>query len=160
MEPTKRFPRIEAKTLSGKKIVFPDAAKGNYAFMLIAFKRQTQGEVDSWLDPFIKEFGNRDSVTFYEIPMISNNWKWMSGWIDAGMRAGVPGSKHDHVATYYGPLKKYFDYFQVDDPGTVYVYLLDKKGNIIFHTSGPADDYQFRKLRTLLNKSTGGKWPA
>ena len=92
MEPTKRFPRIEAKTLSGKKIVFPDAAKGNYAFMLIAFKRQTQGEVDSWLDPFIKEFGNRDSVTFYEIPMISNNWKWMSGWIDAGMRAGVPAA--------------------------------------------------------------------
>jgi len=154
-DPSSKFLAIEAETLSGEKITFPDVTKGKYAFILIAFKRQTQGEVDSWLDPFIQEFGEHPSVTFYEIPMISKNWKWMSGWIDAGMRAGVPKNKHDHVATYYGPLGKYFDHFDVNDPQTVYVFLLDKKGNIIFNTSGPADDYKFSELRQIVIKKTG-----
>ncbi|MFP4620693.1 MAG: hypothetical protein ACLFM7_05245 [Bacteroidales bacterium] len=154
-DPSSKFPAIEAETLSGEKITFPDVTKGKYAFILIAFKRQTQGEVDSWLDPFIKEFGKRKSVTFYEIPMISKNWKWMSGWIDAGMRAGVPKAKHDHVATYYGPLSKYFSHFNVEDTGTVYVFLLDKNGNIIYKTSGPADDYKFSELRRILNERIG-----
>ena len=151
-QPAQRFPTIEAETLSGKKVVFPDVAEGKYAFLLIAFKRQTQGEVDSWLDPFVKEFGTHNEVTFYEIPMISNNWKWMSGWIDAGMRAGVPANKHDHVATYYGPLKRYFDYFDIDDRGTVYVFLLDKEGRMIFRASGLPEKDKFEALRKILNE--------
>jgi len=154
-ETLQKFPIIVAETLSGKKITFPEVTKGKFAFILIAFKRQTQGEVDSWLDPFIKEFGKHKSVTFYEIPMISTGWKWMSGWIDAGMRAGVPKSKHDHVATYYGPLSKYFNHFNVKDPGTVYVFLLDKQGNIIYKNSGPADDYKLSELRRFVNERIG-----
>lgn len=154
-EPYRKFPRIEAETLSGEKLIFPEATKGKYAFILVAFKRQTQGEVDSWLNPFIEEFGRRDSVTFYEIPMISNKWKWMSKWIDAGMRTGVPEYKHDHVATYYGSLTQYFDHFKVDDPASVYVFLLDKEGNIIFSTSGSADNDKFSKLKNIVKEKTG-----
>ncbi|MFW5944203.1 MAG: hypothetical protein ACOCTU_02990 [Bacteroidota bacterium] len=146
---------MEAETLSGKKLIFPKATKGKHTFILVAFKRQTQGELDSWLDPFIEEFGSRDSVTFYEIPMISKNWKWMSTWIDSGMRAGVPEFKHDHVATYYGSLTKYFDHFHVDDIGNVYVFFLDKEGNMIFNTSGPADEQKFGELRRTVNERTG-----
>lgn len=153
-EPYRQFPEIEAETLSGKKIVLPEATKGKYTFIAIAFKRQTQNEVDSWLEPFIKEFGDKESVTFYEIPMISKSWKLISGWIDAGMRSGIPEFKHDHVLTYYGPLQKYFDYFEVDDTGSVYVFLLDKNGNIIFNASGPADDDKFKKLSRLVKEKT------
>ncbi len=144
------FPTIQAETLSQKKVVFPDIAEGRYAFILIAFKRQTQGEVDSWLDTFIEEFGGEEDITFYEIPMISGNWKWMSSWIDSGMRAGVPDYKHDHVATYYGPLSRYFEYFDIKDSRTVYVFFLDKQGNIIWRKTGPASEKRFEELRKVV----------
>lgn len=146
-----KFPVIQAETLSQKKVTFPEVTRGKYAFILIAFKRQTQGEVDSWLDPFIREFGEKDGITFYEIPMISGNWKWMSGWIDSGMRSGVPRYKHDHVATYYGPLSTYFETFGVRDARKVYVFFLDKKGNIIWKESGPAENEKYEELRKLVN---------
>ena len=144
------FPEISAETLSKKQVVFPQAVGGKYAFILIAFKRQTQGEVDSWLDPFWEDFSGKKGITFFEIPMISGNWKWMSSWIDSGMRSGVPDEKHDHVATYYGPLKKYFDYFDIRDSGTVHVFLLDKKGRIIWRETGPANKTKYEKLKTLI----------
>ena len=78
----------------------------------------------------------------------------MSGWIDSGMRSGVPENKHDHVATYYGSLTKYYNHFEVDDSGTVYVFLLDKKGDIIFRTSGPADNDKFSELRRIVKERT------
>lgn len=146
------FPTIEAETLSRKKVVFPEITKGRYAFILIAFKRQTQGEVDSWLDPFVEDFAGREGITFYEIPMISGGWKWMSSWIDTGMRQGVPQYKHDHVATYYGPLKEYHEYLGIRDTGTVYVFLLDKQGHIIWRDSGPADEKKYGKLKELIKE--------
>jgi hypothetical protein len=149
------FPVIKAETLSKKEVVFPEVTRGKYAFILIAFKRQTQGGVDSWLEPFIKDYGGRDDIDFYEIPMISGNWKWMSSWIDSGMRQGVAEFKHDHVATYYGPLKKYFEYFGVRDSGTVYVFLVDPEGQIIWRETGPADDRKYGKLKDLLRKTVG-----
>ena len=147
-----KFPSIKAETLSQKKVTFPETTKGLYTFILIAFKKQTQREVDSWLDPFIEEFGGEQDITFFEIPMISGNWKWMSSWIDSGMRTGVPDYKHDHVATYYGPLSKYFDYFNIKDSQTVHVFLLDKKGNIIWKESGPSNEKKYNELRRMLKK--------
>lgn len=147
-----QFPEIPAETLSKKQVVFPGVTRGQYAFILIAFKRQTQGEVDSWLDPFVEDFYGMENVTFYEIPMISGNWKWMSSWIDSGMRSGVAQEKHDHVATYYGPLKGYFDYFNIRDSRTVYVFLLDKQGRVIWRESGPANQKKYEALKNLVRE--------
>lgn len=148
---SQQFPSIEAETLSQKKVVFPEVTQGKYAFILIAFRRQTQEQVDSWLDPFIREFGENEQVTFYEIPMISNNWKWMSGWIDSGMRAGVPNYKHDHVATYYGKLSPYFDFFDIKDKSLCYVFLINKSGGIVWREEGALDSEKYNELRKTLN---------
>jgi hypothetical protein len=66
------------------------------------------------------------------------------------MRAGVPDYKHDHVATYYGPLSKYFDYLNIHDSRKVYTYLLDKQGYIIWNNSGPADSKDYEYLKQLV----------
>ena len=71
------------------------------------------------------------------------------------MRSGVPDEKHDHVATYYGPLRKYFDYLDIRDPRTVYVFLLDKEGHIIWREIGPANKRNYGELKTLLEDKTG-----
>ncbi len=149
---SQKFPVIEAETLSQEKVVFPEVTQGKTALILIAFKRQTQGQVDSWLDPFIEEFGGNEQVTFYEIPMISNNWKWMSGWIDSGMRSGVPSYKHDHVATYYGPLSEYFEYFSIQDKRLCYVFLLDEEGNIIWKNQDAATPDSYNELSQFVRK--------
>ncbi len=154
---SQQFPRIEAETLSKKQVVFPQDTQGQFALLLIAFRRQTQGEVDSWLNPFIEDFSNHQQVTFYEIPMISGNWKWMSGWIDSGMRSGVAEYKHDHVATYYGPLKSYFQHFEVDDVRRVYVFLLDKQGHILWRETGRANQNKYQELKLLLNSKVSGE---
>lgn len=149
-----KFPELKAETLSGKKITFPSVTEGKYALILMAFRRGTQPKVDSWLNPFIGEFGAKPNVTFYEIPMISGGWKIIGGWIDSGMRQGVPEQKHDHVATYYGPLKKFTDALNIDDLSGCYVFLLNPEGEIIWRETGWAEKNKLEHLFKVVNEKT------
>lgn len=150
---TDKFPRIEATTLSGKKIVFPDAASGKTALIVIAFRRQAQGVIDSWRLSFEEQFGNDENSIFYEIPMISSGWKMIAQIIDNGMRSGVPKSLHDHVATYYGPLENYYEFFEIRDKRDAYVFLVDKDGYIIYKDQGYATTNKFKALQRAAGLS-------
>ena len=142
------FPSIKAETLSGNKITFPDATKGSKALFVIAFERQAQKQADGWYEAYAANFQKRGYV-FYEVPMISSFWKWMSGFIDSGMRSGVPVYKHNNVATYYGPLEEYFKAFGVTDKSLVFVFTVDEKGEIVARVTGAADK---KKVNALLSE--------
>lgn len=144
-----KFPRIEATTLMGKKVVFPDVASGKTALVVVAFRRQAQGVIDSWKEPFLKDFGGNSDYTFYEIPMISSGWKVMAPVIDNGMRSGVPRELHNQVATYYGPLDQYFEFWDIQDKRDAYVFLLDKEGYVLHTDHGTATPEKYHTLKSI-----------
>jgi hypothetical protein len=60
----------------------------------------------------------------------------MSGFIDGGMRAGIPSGKHDMVATSYGDVHRIQTALDIHDLDSTYVYLVDGKGLIHFRAEG------------------------
>ena len=152
-----KFPKIEGELLSTKAISLPGHCKGKVAVLIVAFKRGSQPQIDSWTKPLLKEFSMHDDFRFIEIPMISNFYSWMSNYIDNGMRKGIVPSMHKNVMTYYGPLNDYFTYFGVDDKKLCYVFLIDREGIIQFMAKGEAQSDKLKILiaetRELLNKS-------
>lgn len=139
------FPTIAAQTLSREDVVFPDVVKGQYAFIAVAFKMRAQGQIDSWYDVYLDSLKPR-GVVFYEIPMISGSWKMMSGWIDGGMRGGIPPEKHPYVATYYGPLEQLQQALGTSDDQLAYVYLLSPDSKVLFMGRHFATPDQIRGL--------------
>ncbi len=149
------FPEITGDLLSYKKITIPEHCKGKVSILIVAFKRGTQPQVDSWTTPLMQEFSNDSDFRFLEIPMISNFYSWISGYIDNGMRGGIVESMHKNVMTYYGPLDRYFTYFDVQDKKLCYLFLLDREGKIQFLANGESSSAQltilFQKVKILLN---------
>ncbi len=140
------FPRLEAETLSGGKVAYPDSVKGSVTLILIAFERQTQGKIDTWLNPFVERFGNTPGIKYYEIPMIKRRWIVISPIIDGGMRSGLPEAKHNHVTTYYGNVDTYAKLLSIRDKSDCYVYLLDPDAKIRWHISGAATPEKITEL--------------
>ena len=133
-----KFPQISAETLAGKKIILPDSAQGKITLIIIAFKRESQPQLDSWLRPFMGEYGNKPGFTFYEIPMLAWYWKLMGWMIDSGMRSGIEKEKHKNVMTYYGDYSIYRRVLGLDDVTFGYAFLLDREGVIRWHSRGYA----------------------
>ena len=140
------FPHMTVETLSGKTIHYPDSLNGTVSLILIAFERETQEKIDTWLLPFSEKFSGADDVSFYEIPMLKWRWKIISPIIDGGMRSGIPVERHGNVTTYYGNISKYRTPLHMSDTADAYIFLLDKNGIIQWHSNGYAT---IEKLKNL-----------
>jgi hypothetical protein len=150
------FPELKAKNLSGEEVILPEVLMGKVTLVLIAFERDAQKILDSWLEPFNMKFKDYEDVDFYEIPMLKRRWKLISRYIDGGMRSGIPQEKHGNVMTYYGDINKYRDILDMRDKSTGYVFLIDKEGKIRWSQSGYADESRlenlFENVIVFLNK--------
>jgi hypothetical protein len=142
-------------SLAKNKVTIPQAAKGKVTLIMVAFLRESQPQIDSWLGPFTRTFGGREGFTFYEIPMISSGYRFMSFMIDSGMRSGIPKEKHDNVVTYYGNIEKYTKALQID-PRSGHVFLLDREGIIRWQARGFATDETLKELFDLAEKLAQG----
>jgi len=134
------FPPIEAETLSGEVFNAPDPEKKTAMVLFIAFRRKVQEEIDAWFAAVGNEIRKTGSIQAYEVPMLSGGWKMMSGIIDGGMRSGIPADQHGNVATYYGRLSDYRELLHMKNPGSCYVFIVDKEGIIRFAASGAPKD--------------------
>jgi hypothetical protein len=147
----KKFPEIKDDSLANTPVLLPDAAKGKVTLVTVAFLRESQSQLDSWLDPFFKKYGGNPKYTFYEVPMLSRGYKFMRFMIDGGMRAGIPQAKHKNVVTMYGDIEKYIKELNLD-PRYGYAFLLDREGIIRWQGQGFATPETSKELFDLSEK--------
>lgn len=131
----KKFPVVSAETLEGKKATVPDDAAWKVTLVVVAFLRESQSQLDSWLNPFYEKFGTREGIMFYEVPMITGGYRFMKPIIDGGMRGGLPKFKHKHVVSMYGDVQSYLQALALD-PRNGYAFLLDRDGIIRWQEQG------------------------
>ena len=144
------FPTIHGHDLARADIVLPAHARGHVTLVVLVSARKAQAQVDSWIAPFEQELCPARGYMYYEVPMISGAWgRMFSGYIDAGMRAGIPHEKHQHVVTYYGDYGEYASQLSMDDPSLCYPFLLDADGVVRWRSQGYATQEALSELLTL-----------
>jgi hypothetical protein len=90
VDSVRQFPRVEGSNLEGKRFALPTDFEAEYNVVIIAFRREQQADVDSWL-PFLREQKVvARGVRVYELPTLSRSYRWMRGFIDGGMARGIP----------------------------------------------------------------------
>ena len=146
-----RFPEVTAESLARTEESIPDSAKGKVALITVAFLRESQPQLDSWLEPFTEQYGGKDGFTFYEIPMISSGYKFMRSVIDGGMRGGIPEEKHQNVVTMYGDVEKYMNALHLDSR-YAYAFLLDKEGIIRWQGQGFSTPETLKELLEMTEQ--------
>ena len=153
-----RFPEITADTLSGKRKTLPDAARGAPALIVVAFVREAQDMIDSWLIPVKEEFHGTESIKIYEIPVISSAiWRPMRKIIDSGMRSGIPEADHDYVMTVYGSASELTRSLEITDQSSAYIYLIDRNGIIRWQGRGFAETETIFRLKEMIHKCLSQK---
>ena len=134
----KRFPAFSADALDGTPTALPDSAAGKITLIVMAFRRESQSQLDSWLEPFAARYKGSSEHVFYELPMISTAWMFMAPVINSGMRAGIPRQKHGNVVTFYGNYDRYLEALAITDRELGYAFVLDRAGTIRWRSQGYA----------------------
>ena len=85
-----RFPKVDGTNLEGRRFSLPVDFEGEFNIVFVAFRREQQNDVDSWL-PFARERTASDArVRAYELPTLNRSYRMVRGFIDGGMARGIP----------------------------------------------------------------------
>jgi len=90
VDSVRQFPRVDGSNLEGKRFALPGDFEAEYNVVLVAFRREQQADVDSWL-PFLREQKLAErGIRVYELPTLNRSYRLIRGFIDGGMARGIP----------------------------------------------------------------------
>ena len=141
------FPSVRGTALAGKEHKLPEDLAGSPAVLLLGFVMDSQFDIDRWLLGLAQA---KADVLVYEVPTIPGLVPGMfAGYIDDGMRSGIPEGDWASVITVYGDGGEIVRFTGNENPRNARVLLLDAKGKVVyFHDRG----YSAGTLLVLLEK--------
>ena len=132
-----KFPTIEARSLEGVNVHLPQAFTGERNVVIVAFQRQHQALVDSWV-PWLEEQVNADpSLRFYELPVIGRMWAPARRFIDGGMAASIRVPEIlQRTLTIYGDVNRITQPLGITDRSTITMLVVDGRGVVHWSATG------------------------
>jgi hypothetical protein len=132
-----RFPTVTSDNLEKRTFTLPRDFGGEKNVVFIAFLRQQQKDVDTWV-PFVKPLVARTpKAEFYEIPTIKKMIAPMRWMINSGMRGGIDDKgAREHTITLYIDKEPFKRALAITDENTIYVMVVDREGRVLWRSTG------------------------
>ena len=154
---TVNFPDLDARNLEGLDVRLPEGFDGERNVVIIAFRREHQSLVDSWV-PWLEEQASADAdLRFYEVPTIGRIWAPVRPFIDGGMAASIREPVVlRRTLTVYGDVDRLAGPLDIHDRSTITVVLVDGAGVVQWRGSGGFDTATAAELVGALELMRGG----
>lgn len=148
-----RFPEVEGSSLSGTSHRLPGTLAGDLNLLLIAFRQWQQTDVDTWV-PVAEALGDGvPGFRAYELPVISRIYRPVSGFIDGGMRGGIPDPEvREATITLYIDRKQFLEDLRIPSVAAIVPMLVTPTGEILWRTTGPRTAGNEGSLRGVLGE--------
>lgn len=148
------FPNVAARNLQGLDVTLPDAFDGQRNVVLVAFQRNHQDLVDSWVPWLEKRSATDPGLRFYELPTIGRIWAPVRNFIDGGMASSIREPVIlQRTLTVYGDVNRLARPLGIQDRSTISVFLVDQAGTVRWQGTGGFDPDVARDLDKALRAS-------
>ena len=148
------FPKIRARNLEGLDVELPDAFAGDRNIVAVAFQRDHQSLVDSWLPWFEHAALSDANLRFYEVPTIGRIWSPVRKFIDGGMAAAIREPVIlQRTFTVYGDVTLLTQPLEIKDRSTISVFCVDRSSAVLWRGDGGFSDSLANELEEVLAAS-------
>ena len=142
------FPQVKGESLTKEEITLPDHFKGKVTVLLVGYKQNAQFDIDRWILGILQA---EIPVELVEVPTISGMVPQMiQGYINSGMRGGIPKEDWGSVVTVYSDAKKIVEAIGNEAPQNAHVVLLNKNSEIVWSTNRGYSAGQVLELRKVV----------
>jgi hypothetical protein len=124
-----RFPSVLGESLEKKEVRLPEDFSGRVTVLLVAYKQEAQFDVDRWILGMLQL---NTPAKIVEVPTIAGMMpRVVQGFINDGMRSGIPAEDWNSVVTVFGDAGKIVSVLGNEHPKRCYAVVLDKQGKIL-----------------------------
>lgn len=151
----KVFPNMEAETVDDKKVNLPQAVKGKFTLLGLAYSKKSEDELNSWFQPVFEKFIQKNTglfesfgydVSVYFVPMFTGINAAATGTAKKKALKNIDPNLLPYILFYKGDLKPYKDALDFEKKDVPYFFVLDQDGKIIYATSGA---YTVKKMEAV-----------
>ena len=148
---TIQFPAVAGPDIDGNDFVVPTDFAGDLNLVLMAFIREHQYDVNTWL-PHVRELeSSRQGFRVYEVPTLwEMSWfrrKRLDFWMSAGIRDPLARAT---TITLYTDLQAMQSALAIPDFDTIQVLLVDQDGLVVWRSEGTFSPAKFEGLTDML----------
>jgi hypothetical protein len=151
--PMPRFPAIVAENLARDRVSLPAGLAGTYNLVVVAYRREQQADVDTWMPALGVIEKDDPRFRWYELPTIGKlTGVFVSPWLDDAMRAGIPDqAQRARTITLYVDKQWFRESLGLpDSDGSIHLLLLDRQGRVLWRRDGAYDSGAAAELKSKL----------
>lgn len=146
------FPRVSGESLTGDRVTVPDAYQGKNTLLLIGYTQRAQFDIDRWILGVLQA---DIPVEIVEVPTIAGMMPQMvQGFINNGMRSGIPQSDWASVVTVYEDAGKIVELLGNERPQSAYAVLLNRSGVVVWSSNIGYSASQIVALKKVVQELT------
>jgi hypothetical protein len=144
---------VSGQNLEYENYNLPSTLKGELNLVIVPFQMWHQNLVNGWAGYLNDLEISYPYFKYYEVPTLSKGYKLMSFMIDGGMRAGIPDkSVRERTITLYINKNQFKKELSIKNEDTIYLFLINKKGEILWNTEGSFSMDKFIELQDYIEK--------
>jgi hypothetical protein len=148
-----KFPSVEGKALTGAAFRAPEGFSKEHNLVLVAFLRDQQKDVDTWIPRLEALADSSEGFAFYEFPVLDKMNAVTRFFIYRGMRGGIPSEKaRARTVTFHIDKGDFKTRLGIIDEGRIYEFLVRPDGTIIWQSSGAWSKEKENALREVVGK--------
>jgi hypothetical protein len=150
------FPPVTGANLNGKTFNLPADFQAPASIVYVAYVRGQQAQVDSWKAFVARAREAHPAIGVYEVPTLSRGDAFFRGFIDGGMRRGIPDVATRAVTiTLYIDKRPFNESLGIASEGEIAVLLVKPDGAILWSARGAFDAAKSAGLMAALTAVTG-----
>jgi len=148
---TAGFPKVTGQNLNSKTFDLPKDFQGPASIVFVAYVREQQADIDSW-KPHVAELRKRfPAIGEYEVPTLSRGTSLFRGFIDGGMRRGIPDVATRAVTiTLYIDKRPFNAALDIATEEHIVVLLVKPDGTVLWRASGSYSEKNAAGLDTAI----------
>lgn len=155
----KTFPSMETENLTDQRIVLPEAVRGKYTLLGLAYSKKSEEELNSWFQPVFEKFIQKNKGLFegfgydvhvYFIPMFTGVNAAATGTAKKKAIQNIDPQLQPYILFYKGELKPYKEALDFEKRDVPYFFVLDPEGVIRYATSGKYSSAKMDAIEAVL----------
>lgn len=146
-----KFPEVVGKSLDGEEFVLPSDFKGNLNIVFVAFQREQQLAVNTWLPTANLLEDLYPELKYYELPTHSSINPIARWCLNRAMRVGIryPGCREKTIALYLDkdPFRKALG---ISGEDNIHILVLNEGAQVVWHSEGSCDAEKAKSLSDFI----------
>lgn len=152
------FPRATGSNLEGREFDLPGDFEGRLNMVMVAFKREQQADVDTWLSLAKTLAARHPGLSYYELPVIYRTNALVRWFIDGGMRRGIPDpAARRSTVTLYLDKEEFRSALGIPHEDAIHVFLILPGGRVIWRAEGVLTDRDAMEVERIVSAHLGGE---